>query len=959
MKTLLYCASMLTFLFNLCSLWVSGQFRATLQSKAALDTGAVKQWVTTGRNSEVSISNDGKFVSYIILNQPHQSHSLVVQSTENFNKLQFTDAKAAYFSRDSKKCIFVKGDTLFILSLTGKRLDDKYVANLLSWSRPISRRPSFPVRNDEWLAWKQKSSPQELTVLNLITAKEFHFSSVIDYMFGERGKILLIKTNSNAGDTKSTELKRVNLSTGDTKTIWCSNETSSLLSYVADTSENQVALVIKDSAFGSMSDQPHISLWYYKEGMLSAQKKIDNNSDGLEQNLCVVGIPRFSDNGKYIFFYLGEKMTRKRTAEYIKLDIWSYKDTLLQSRQLLNLAPKRYLAVVGIDSSRLIQITHDFEESASTESGDFLVISKNTWGDRFWVRKPDNYKLFCLRDGSQVPLETEGQCSFWFSPQGKYLVYYDGGESRKNYYSYNLITKELRTIGGGKPAFFEWSIGYSRPDPNAKWTSLIVGKAGWLASDRGLLVYDDYDVWQLDLSGQKLPLNVTKGYGKSRHIKLRLAFERNLPYNNNDSVLLTAYDPVTKENGFYKTCITCQSDPQELTFGRYVWSLYGECLYTGASLDFDKGMQPVKAKDAQVWILKRQSIQDEPNYFVTNDFKSFKPLTEFKSHKSFNWLTAELVSFRQLDGKISQGVLYKPENFNHSEKYPVLMNYYEQLSHRLNQFPTIGFMEHNISVAWFVSRGYLVFTPDIHFVPGKPGNSAYNAIEGARKFLSSLEYVDSSKIGINGHSVGGGFTNYIITHSSHFAAAIEGAGVSDKISAAFWVSQDGTDRVSLTEKNVGGKPLWDSPDQWLAESPIMNVKKITTPLIIFHSKSDGAVPWEQGVELFLAMRRLGKKVWMLQYDEGNHGVAGKDAQDYTIRATQFFDHYLKNAPAPKWMLEGIPAKMKGIDDGLELVKEKDNNGKWKTPQEGGLLTDEEKKKVDALKRRKPITIKLD
>ncbi len=73
----------------------------------------------------------------------------------------------------------------------------------------------------------------------------------------------------------------------------------------------------------------------------------------------------------------------------------------------------------------------------------------------------------------------------------------------------------------------------------------------------------------------------------------------------------------------------------------------------------------------------------------------------------------------------------------------------------------------------------------------------------------------------------------------------------------------------------------------------------------------------QGVEMFLALRRLGKKVWMLQYDNGDHGVNGKDAEDYTIRFTQFFDHYLKGAPAPRWMTEGIPANLKGIETGYE------------------------------------------
>ncbi len=79
----------------------------------------------------------------------------------------------------------------------------------------------------------------------------------------------------------------------------------------------------------------------------------------------------------------------------------------------------------------------------------------------------------------------------------------------------------------------------------------------------------------------------------------------------------------------------------------------------------------------------------------------------------------------------------------------------------------------------------------------------------------------------------------------------------------------------------------------------------------------------QSVEFFTGLRRLEKPVWMLQYDEGGHGVSGKDAVDWTIRMTQFFDYYLKGAAPPKWMTEGIPAKLKGIETGYEL----DNSGK--------------------------------
>ena len=83
-----------------------------------------------------------------------------------------------------------------------------------------------------------------------------------------------------------------------------------------------------------------------------------------------------------------------------------------------------------------------------------------------------------------------------------------------------------------------------------------------------------------------------------------------------------------------------------------------------------------------------------------------------------------------------------------------------------------------------------------------------------------------------------------------------------------------------------------------------------------HNDQDGAVPWYQGIEYFTALRRLGKKVWMLQYNGEDHNlVERRNRKDLSIRLAQFFDHYLKGAPAAKWIAEGVPAIEKGIDWG--------------------------------------------
>src|SRR5258708_6413737 len=157
-------------------------------------------------------------------------------------------------------------------------------------------------------------------------------------------------------------------------------------------------------------------------------------------------------------------------------------------------------------------------------------------------------------------------------------------------------------------------------------------------------------------------------------------------------------------------------------------------------------MEPVKARDAEVWIVQRCSTEEAPNYFFTRDFRDFLPMTHLQPQSGYNWLKAELVNWKLPDGSLSQGVLYKPEDLDPKKKYPVIFNYYEQLSHRMYQFPRPEFTGDDIDVAWFVSRGYLVFTPDIHYdaaYAGRltSGECARNALVSAARWLAKRPYI--------------------------------------------------------------------------------------------------------------------------------------------------------------------------------------------------------------------------
>ncbi len=226
--------------------------------------------------------------------------------------------------------------------------------------------------------------------------------------------------------------------------------------------------------------------------------------------------------------------------------------------------------------------------------------------------------------------------------------------------------------------------------------------------------------------------------------------------------------------------------------------------------------------------------------------------------------------------------------------------YYEKYSDALNDFIHPALSNGVMNIPWFVSNGYLVFVPDIYFSDGHPGRSALNSVVSAAQFLSRMPFVDSKHMGLQGHSFGGFETNYIVSRTTIFAAAAPSAGVSDLFSDYghdYGYYEGGQGRI--------GASLWERPDLYIENSSLFRADKVTTPILIMHNRRDGIVHFDQGLEWFNALSRLGKKVWMLSYDKEGHTIRDeKNELDYSVRLGQFFDHYLKGKPAPLWMTKG-------------------------------------------------------
>jgi dipeptidyl aminopeptidase/acylaminoacyl peptidase len=185
------------------------------------------------------------------------------------------------------------------------------------------------------------------------------------------------------------------------------------------------------------------------------------------------------------------------------------------------------------------------------------------------------------------------------------------------------------------------------------------------------------------------------------------------------------------------------------------------------------------------------------------------------------------------------------------------------------------------------------------------------------QMLLTRGYVDPKRLGLQGQSWGGYQTSYMITQTNLFAAAMAGAPVVNMTSAyggIRWGSGLARSfQYEVGQSRIGGS-LWETPMRYFENSPLFWLDKVTTPLFIMSNDMDDAVPWYQGIEFFVAMRRLGKEVYLINYNNDVHNPAGRANQkDIAMRMQQFFDTKLKGAPPPDWMVHGIPYLAKGRD----------------------------------------------
>jgi dipeptidyl aminopeptidase/acylaminoacyl peptidase len=419
---------------------------------------------------------------------------------------------------------------------------------------------------------------------------------------------------------------------------------------------------------------------------------------------------------------------------------------------------------------------------------------------------------------------------------------------------------------------------------------------GWVKGSKAVLISDNWDIWQVPVDGSAAVNLTVNGRKDQIRYQQRLALEP--PDDRDDGIDMSqpqyfrVYGEWTKKGGIARL------DPGKPGLSNVLW---GDAAYSRLA----------KAEKADVMLYTKETELEPPDYYATDSrFGDPKRLTDMRPQVAkFNWTPGvQLVNYTCDKGDKLQAALYLPANYEKGKSYPTMVYFYERMSQTAHQFGAPTANGFNKSV--YTSNGYAVLIPDIVYKVNDPGMSAVWCMVPAVKAAIATGVVDAKKVGITGHSWGGYQTSFLVTQTDIFAAAVAGAPLTNMISMYSLIYKNsGGGNMAIFESSQGRFKggYWDNWDAYYRNSPVFFAKNVKTPLMILHNDKDGAVDFTQGVEYYNTLRRLGKPVILLEYVGENHGLARRPNQrDYTVRMKEFFDHHLKGAPAPEWMVNGVP-----------------------------------------------------
>lgn len=572
------------------------------------------------------------------------------------------------------------------------------------------------------------------------------------------------------------------------------------------------------------------------------------------------------------------------------VDVWHWADERLQSVQMVQADADRrytYASVYNVEDGSFVRLADDTMRRVDISNGAWAIGRRDVAyrGNVSQAGGMADYVRIDMCDGEQTEFLSGLRRPMGTSPDGAWYVYL----ADEQVHAVELATLDDHNLSERAGVDFvnrEFDLVAEAP---------AYGVAGW-TEDGSVLLYDRWDIWEVPLAGGDV-VSVTGGAGDAADIRYRVVrLDTEADYVNPDGALLSAYGEWTKQSGYVRARPGRAPEPV----------LFGDEMIG----------QVVKASDADRVVFTRQTFETFPDYWVSDTrFRNPRQVTDANPQiVEFVWGRRVLVDYTDERGNALQATLALPAGYQEDTQYPMLVYFYEKMSQRHHQF-SMPVYDDRPHMSTYASNGYLVLMPDIIYDDGYPGSSALDDVTSAVEKVIDLGYADPDRIGLQGHSWGGYETSFILTQTDMFASIVTGAPLTNLMSMNnILYKRTGNQNGPILEWSQGrmGDQPWDDMERWISQSPVHHAPNISTPFLILHGTEDGAVDWNQGLELYTAARRLDKEVILLSYpDEPHHLRKEANQKDFQTRMKQFFDHYLMGLPAPEWMTNGVPFLMKG------------------------------------------------
>jgi hypothetical protein len=907
------------------------------QSKKVMTPDTYLEW---NRIKSEKISNNGDWVKYHLQSEKGDK-TLKIYNTRAETTHTFERVKESDIDGDSKYVIFTMApsyekvrelkrkkvekedmpkDTLCIYDLELKVLTK--VPNVKSFKMPKKWKGYVAYLKDaeaakdtlSKLPKEGKKNGTKLIVMNLRTQSSDTLYYTTNYHFAEDG-LGLAATSKGIDSLMATGVYNYDFSSRKWNNIL---ETKGKISKITWQENADKMAFIADLDTTKELVRP-FELFLWENSQPKANKIADRTSSFLPEGYDISNFnsPKFSKDGGRLFFSIAPSPILQDTSllkdEIVNVEVWHYNDSKLYTRQENNLKKdqeKDYSCMYNIEKEKFSIVQSDnfdrviYDEDRNHKYAIGLVTDPY---EKYVMWKGHNYF-----DGYRINIETGDKEKFITqergrirrSPKGKYAVWYNA--SKRAHFAYNVETNNINQITSQEIGIFYDELNDRPMDP---WD---YGYAGYTNDEKYIIMNDRYDIWFIDPDGVEAPQRITQGREKKTKCRyMDFDLDESIIDISSNFLMLHSFNETDKSHAY-----------EMLDLNYYKTRI----VHKG---DFRLDRRPEKAKESNDYIFTQESYSQFPDLqhtqmLYTNDMElEYTQIsTANPQQKDYNWGDIQLHKWTSLDGVELSGLLVLPDNFNPRKKYPLIVNFYERSSDGLHNHRAPFAHRSTINYSYYSSKGYVIFNPDIVYRNGYPGQSCYDAVIPGVESVVDLGFIDKDRIGVQGHSWGGYQIADLLTKTDIFKCAESGAPVVNMISAyggIRWGS--GMSRMFQYEKTQSrlGATLWEKPELYLENSPIFNLDKVTTPVLIMHNDEDGAVPWYQGIEYFNGLRRLEKPAWFLNYNGEPHWpVKWQNKLDFNIRMEQFFDYYLLDAPMPSWMKRGVPAVEKGIRQGYNV-----------------------------------------